>query len=70
MIFHFVAKVCSNKLDLYPNMCIFKQVQCQMNLEHIPEFNTTTPCEENGSGEFDHLNFVIVTLDKSVMLSL
>ncbi|KAK3105571.1 hypothetical protein FSP39_000840 [Pinctada imbricata] len=42
-------KVCSNKLDKYSNMCQFKRVQCRMDLEHIPLYNTTTPCDERGT---------------------
>nr|XP_011437301.2 uncharacterized protein LOC105335200 isoform X1 [Crassostrea gigas] len=42
-------KVCSNMLDLYPNMCVFKKVMCMLDLEHVP-LNTTTPCFDK-SGE-------------------
>ena len=43
------AKVCSNMLDLYPNMCVFRKVMCMLDLEHIP-LNTTTPCFDKGGG--------------------
>ena len=40
------VKVCSNKLDLYENMCAFKRIQCALDREDIPIVNTTSPCTE------------------------
>ena len=48
-VISFSAKVCSNMLDLYPNMCVFRKVMCMLDLEHIP-LNTTTPCFDKGGG--------------------
>ncbi|WAR04466.1 FCGBP-like protein [Mya arenaria] len=38
-------KVCSSSLVIYPNMCVFKQIQCMMDWESVPE-SDLTPCEE------------------------
>lgn len=46
----FLAKVCSNMLDLFPNMCVFKKVMCMLDLEHVP-LNTTTPCFDKSGGK-------------------
>jgi hypothetical protein len=46
----FSVKVCSNKLDLYENMCAFKRIQCALDREDIPIVNTTSPCTEKKGG--------------------
>ena len=49
-VFMFSVKVCSNKLDLYENMCAFKRIQCALDREDIPIVNTTSPCTEKKGG--------------------
>ncbi|KAH3692470.1 hypothetical protein DPMN_194311, partial [Dreissena polymorpha] len=38
------TKVCTNELNIYPNPCVFKQIQCHMDWQETP-LPDITPCE-------------------------
>ncbi|KAL4228481.1 hypothetical protein ACF0H5_011528 [Mactra antiquata] len=42
--------VCSDKLVMYPNKCIFKKIQCMFDIE-TPIKDTVVPCESKGQGK-------------------